>query len=151
MSTQTGSREFNVPRPSPRMGPGIWWFILCFVVLSYLTLVLVVLLRPSERSPFSVLCIALATLAVGAVGAAAWGFRDSGARRHLTLQARLARVPGWLAYAVLFTGLGFLLFSFISVFPRAGMGELHQPALITALSLCWLGFLCEPRALVRRR
>jgi len=49
------------------MSPGIRWFILCFVVLSYLTLVLVVLLKPSERSAFSFLCLAPTTLAVGAV------------------------------------------------------------------------------------
>ena len=149
MSAQTGSREFDVSRPRPSMSPGIRWFILCFVVLSYLTLVLVVLLKPSERSAFSFLCLALTTLAVGAVGSAAGGFRGSSSQRPLTLQARLARVPDWLAHSVGFAGLGFLLLSFISLL--FATGELHQPALVTALSLVWLAYLCEPRPLVRGR
>lgn len=98
------------------MSPRMSRFSLLFVVFLYLGLVLTVLLRSSERTPFSVLCVALATLAVGAVGAAAWRFRGSGSGRQLTLQGRLTRVPDWLAQSVVFAGLAFTLLSFVFVF-----------------------------------
>lgn len=132
------------------MSPRMRWIVLSGAVCSYLVLVLVVLLRPSEGSPFPLLCVALATLAVGAVSAAALGFRVSGSGRHLTLQARLARVPDWLAHSLVFLGAAFALLSFVFVFPRTGMGEFQQPALITGICLYYLGYLCEPRWLFRR-
>ena len=150
MSAQQGSRESTPREPSPTMSSGMSRFSVLFVVFLYLGLVLTVLLRSSERTPFSVLCVALATLAVGAVGAATWRFRGSASGRQSTLQARLTRVPDWLAYSVVFAGLAFTLLSFVLMFPRVGMGEAQQPALITGLTLVWLGYLCEPRPLVRR-
>ena len=67
MSAQQGSRESTPREPSPTMSSGMSRFSVLFVVFLYLGLVLTVLLRSSERTPFSVLCVALATLAVGAV------------------------------------------------------------------------------------
>lgn len=140
-------RRATPREPTPTMSPRMSRFVLSFVVFLYLGLVLTVLLRSSERTPFSVLCVALATLAVGAVGAAAWRFRGSGSGGQLPLQARLIRVPDWLAYSVVFAGLAFTLLSFVFVFR---MGSAQEPALITGLTLVWLGYLCEPRPLVRR-
>lgn len=140
-------RRATPREPTPTMSPRMSRFVLLAVVFLYLGLVLTVLLRSSERTPFAVSCVALATLAVGAVGTAAWSVRGSGSGRQLTLQGRLTRVPDWLARSVVFAGVAFTLLSFVFVFR---MGQAHEPALITGLTLIWLGYLCGPRPLVRR-
>lgn len=152
--TMSASQEAETS-PARGHSPRFRWFLLWCVVLYYTLYGVGTFLIPSERSSLEqtalVLGFALITLAFGSVGVAAWGFPGSGSGHPGTVLDRLDRVPDWLAYSVMFLGGALAMVGFVFVIPRMGMGEFRGPAFVTGLCLFWLGYVCEPRPLVRPR
>jgi hypothetical protein len=148
------SQEAENP-PSRGHSPRLRWFVLSCVVLNYTLYGVGTFLIPKERPSLEqsglVLGFALLTLALGSLGVAVWGSPGSGSGHPRTFLDRLDRVPDWLAHSFVFLGGALMLLGVVSVIPRIGMGVFFGPALMTGLCLVWLGYVCEPRPLVRPR
>ena len=135
--------------------PRFRWFVVSCVVTFYAFYGVGAFLIPKERPALEqsalVLGFALLTLALGSLGVAAWSSPGSGSGHPRTFLDRLDRVPDWLAYSFVFLGAALGLLGIAFVIPRIGMEDFRGPALTTGLCLFWLGYVCEPRPLVRPR